>query len=88
MASEDPPATEGKPVSERAAQERDGTAVGRLAALLTAASGTAPTPRELAELLWLTGQLEGSSPQGNSPQGDSSEGDVAESRRLTAPALT
>ncbi|MFJ4644264.1 SAV_2336 N-terminal domain-related protein [Streptomyces bobili] len=88
MASEDPPATEGKPVSERAARERDGTAVGRLAALLTAASGTAPTPRELAELLWLAGQSEGSSPQGDSPQGDSSEGDVAESRRLTAPALT
>ncbi|MDX3532706.1 hypothetical protein P1P75_41530, partial [Streptomyces sp. ID05-39B] len=53
--------------------------MGRLAALLTAAAGTAPTPRELAELLWLARQLEGSSP---------SEGDGPESRMLTPPALT
>ncbi|MFF8189870.1 SAV_2336 N-terminal domain-related protein [Streptomyces bobili] len=53
--------------------------MGRLAALLTAATGTAPTPRELAELLWLAKQLEGGSP---------SEGDGPESRRLTPPALT
>ncbi|MFH8799733.1 SAV_2336 N-terminal domain-related protein [Streptomyces sp. NPDC017936] len=40
------------------AQERagDGTAVHRLAALLTAAGTSAPTPLELAEVLWLAGQ--------------------------------
>ncbi|MEV4230853.1 SAV_2336 N-terminal domain-related protein, partial [Streptomyces bobili] len=53
--------------------------MGRLAALLTAAAGTAPTPRELAELLWLARQLEGGTP---------SEGDGPEIRGLTPPALT
>lgn len=47
-----------------AARDRDAFAVARLAAVLTAVTGdsspgTAPTPRELAEVLWLAGQLEG-----------------------------
>jgi beta-phosphoglucomutase-like phosphatase (HAD superfamily) len=33
------------------------TAVSRLAAILTVAAGTAPTPRELAEVLWLAAHL-------------------------------
>ncbi|MFI7293471.1 SAV_2336 N-terminal domain-related protein [Streptomyces sp. NPDC050121] len=45
MASEDPP--------RRDTPRGDPSALERLSALLTAASGTAPTPRELAELLWL-----------------------------------
>ncbi|MGW2044741.1 SAV_2336 N-terminal domain-related protein [Streptomyces sp. NPDC001858] len=48
MASEEPPA--------RAAE--DSSALARLTALLTATAQTPPTPRELAELLWLAGQSE------------------------------
>ncbi|MDX3249430.1 hypothetical protein PV408_48865, partial [Streptomyces sp. ME18-1-4] len=51
MASEDPP--------RRDTPRGDPSALERLSALLTAASGTAPTPRELAELLWLARELGG-----------------------------
>ncbi|MFE0451496.1 SAV_2336 N-terminal domain-related protein [Streptomyces sp. NPDC058914] len=44
--------------SEAAPEEGGGTAVGRLAALLTAAGQNPPTPLELAEALWLARQLD------------------------------
>ncbi|MFI1001342.1 SAV_2336 N-terminal domain-related protein [Streptomyces galbus] len=46
-------------------------AVARLAALLTAAAGTAPTPREIAEVLWLAGRSaeeEGAPPHPGPPR--------------------
>ncbi|MGW5771609.1 SAV_2336 N-terminal domain-related protein [Streptomyces longwoodensis] len=47
----------------------DPAAVARLAALLTAAAGTAPTPRELAEVLWLASQSEAAEVAGPTPPG-------------------
>ncbi|NKQ29334.1 hypothetical protein HF200_34810, partial [Streptomyces galbus] len=46
-------------------------AVARLAALLTAAAGTAPTPREIAEVLWLahrSAEEEGGPPHPGPPR--------------------
>ncbi|MGV9943373.1 SAV_2336 N-terminal domain-related protein [Streptomyces sp. NPDC003401] len=62
MASEGPPAASGG-----APPGPGGTAVGRLAALLTAAAGTPPTPRELAELLWLAARTQDGGPAGEGP---------------------
>ncbi|MFJ6525942.1 SAV_2336 N-terminal domain-related protein [Streptomyces longwoodensis] len=51
-----------------ASEASDGpAAVSRLAALLTAAAGTAPTPREIAEVLWLAGQSETAQEAGPTP---------------------
>ncbi|MCQ9185108.1 hypothetical protein KMT30_39975, partial [Streptomyces sp. IBSBF 2953] len=47
-------------MASEAAPKGDRSALERLTELLTAASDTAPTPRELAELLWLARQLPGS----------------------------
>ncbi|MEH0579326.1 MULTISPECIES: SAV_2336 N-terminal domain-related protein [Streptomyces] len=61
MASEDPPRRDTPredPARENPARG-DQSALERLSALLTAASGTAPTPRELAELLWLAREFGG-----------------------------
>lgn len=58
--------------------EGGSTAVSRLAALLTAAGETAPTPLELAEVLWLAGRLE----DGRQDEGAAA---VAESTTTSAP---
>ncbi|MFJ4618192.1 SAV_2336 N-terminal domain-related protein [Streptomyces sp. NPDC088812] len=55
-----------------------GTAVGRLAALLTAAGKTPPTPLELAEVLWLAARLEDGRQQdaaGAPPAAPAADGD-------------
>ncbi|MFJ4691535.1 SAV_2336 N-terminal domain-related protein [Streptomyces sp. NPDC088766] len=81
MASEDPPtASGGTP------REREGTAVGRLAALLTAAAGTPPTPRELAELLWLAARSQGGPQAGERPEDGPPAGGRPEERVPPAPA--
>lgn len=46
-------------MASEAAPKGDRSALERLTELLTATSDTAPTPRELAELLWLARQLPG-----------------------------
>ncbi|MDX3118659.1 hypothetical protein PV461_35630, partial [Streptomyces scabiei] len=46
-------------MASEAAPKGDRSALERLTELLTAASDIAPTPRELAELLWLARQLPG-----------------------------
>ncbi|MFI1509150.1 SAV_2336 N-terminal domain-related protein [Streptomyces sp. NPDC020597] len=81
MASEEAPS---------AAARADTSALQRLTALLTATAGAAPTPHELAELLWLAAQSdgvtakEGAGPAGGAPPRD---GDVPpqETVPVTAP---
>ncbi|SER87460.1 Phosphoglycolate phosphatase, HAD superfamily [Streptomyces sp. yr375] len=60
MASDAPPPQDTPP--PEAVQSRDTSALARLTALLTDTSDTAPTARELAELLWLARELEAPAP--------------------------
>ncbi|MEU5768034.1 SAV_2336 N-terminal domain-related protein [Streptomyces asoensis] len=53
MASEEREGRGDDPAREHGRAGDDGTALERLTAVLTAAADTSPTPRELAELLWL-----------------------------------
>ncbi|MBK3631068.1 serine/threonine protein kinase, partial [Streptomyces sp. MBT49] len=53
MASEGRNGRDDGPAGESAPARDHGTALERLTAVLTAAADTSPTPRELAELLWL-----------------------------------
>src|SRR3954454_5844347 len=80
MASEregSPRGAEGSSVGDTGTGAGTGTGTGdvspmaRLSAVLTAAAGsTEPTPRELAELLWLAGQLDGAQGAPASSEGE------------------
>ncbi|WP_425245090.1 SAV_2336 N-terminal domain-related protein [Streptomyces sp. NEAU-NA10] len=67
--------------------EDGSTAVSRLAALLTAAGRTAPTPLELAEVLWLAGRLEAGreDAEGTTPTASTSPPDHASTPAPTPP---
>ncbi|MEV1065879.1 SAV_2336 N-terminal domain-related protein [Streptomyces sp. NPDC050263] len=63
----------------------DSSAVARLTALLTATAHTPPTPRELAELLWLAGQSDG--PGGEERPGREERPGSAQEPRATEVAV-
>ncbi|WP_246100999.1 SAV_2336 N-terminal domain-related protein [Streptomyces cyaneus] len=77
---------------QSAPAQSEGSAVARLAAVLTAVTGgdasaeAGPTSRELAELLWFAGQLGGT--EGNRAERESPAGHLRESAVDTPPAPT